>query len=501
MRGVGMAWAENLRFSMPEMSAESISLLEVQLLRGHVVEAAEASIHLLQTLGREAGADLPSDLLVRLLYVALQALFMLERCGYKILNRTPRPMRRLHGTVALMEYAPSSPHAGRTKLRICLTPPWVGHKTCLAERFCSGESCKCLSTVMPQGWVHAARTTRDDNSTLEILVQETSFAFRPRQLLLNDCGRASEAKLHLERRLSRLGEQPMEQRGASLGEHPLQPSTGSTPHLELLALSRCYALDTLCEGMGDHDGAAAWLTQQLDAAALADTGGSSSSGTVIVVGLLPQEQVQQLLMEVHERKSRADQSSVSTALSAAALRSGKQLPSRQAAQSASPSDFCTMTGELSGEEDEGQAVVHVRSDAVVSGKASALIASGAAAAVRHPASPSRSPSSARLVFSKWWMAACGKVRPWLLQCATRLNAIGGIEGGAKSSWLSTLYALASCALLFALVAEGRTLGAAAKLWWRQLRAALRSIMAELLSMGLSITPNPLTNGYAHRPAS
>ena len=81
VRGVGMAWAENLRFSMPEMSAESISLLEVQLLRGHVVEAAEASIHLLQTLGREAGADLPSDLLVRLLYVALQALFMLERCG------------------------------------------------------------------------------------------------------------------------------------------------------------------------------------------------------------------------------------------------------------------------------------------------------------------------------------------------------------------------------------------------------------------------------------
>lgn len=325
----------------------------------------------------------------------------------------------------------------------------------------------------------------------------TSFSLPsppPRQLLLNGCGRAPEAKLHLERRLARLAEQPL-----------VEPATGSAQRLELVALCRCFALDTLCDGMGDYDGAAAWLNQQQQRRGTTVADPPSGASGAVVVGPLPLEQAQQLLLEVQERrKSRADQQAPGGGAPAAALPSGKQQRPPNPGARPSPSDFCTMTGGLSGEEEEGQAEGPLHSDATSSGEPSALKAPGTAAAAaierRHALPPPPPASSARLVLSRWWIAACRKLRCLLLQCAARLNSIGGLEG-ATGSWPSTLYALASCALLFALVAEGRTLGAAAKLWWRQLRAALRSVMGELLAMGLSITPNPLTNGYTHRSSS
>lgn len=128
------------RFPMSEMRAESVSMVEVQLLRGHVAEAAGASVRLLKTLGQEAGSELQSELLLRLLYVALQALFLVERCGQMRFVTVIHKGPCIHGALS------SRHHAGRAKSRSCLTPPWEGRTTSLAAHSSSGESPKCLDT-------------------------------------------------------------------------------------------------------------------------------------------------------------------------------------------------------------------------------------------------------------------------------------------------------------------------------------------------------------------
>ena len=54
----------------------------------------------------------------------------------------------------------------------------------------------------------------------------------------------------------------------------------------------------------------------------------------------------------------------------------------------------------------------------------------------------------------------------------------------QEGWRQLLSGLAAVLLLYALVAERRAVGTAAKAWWRQLRAALK----DLLSLGLTLSP-------------
>lgn len=97
------------------------------------------------------------------------------------------------------------------------------------------------------------------------------------------------------------------------------------------------------------------------------------------------------------------------------------------------------------------------------------------------------------------------VTQWLHRClatitpaAPPLAAVGGASAAPSSpavawllhrgGWQALAAALAAALMAFALVAESRAAAQAVALRWRRFREAVRSSLAELLSMGLALTP-------------
>ena len=126
-------------------------------------------------------------------------------------------------------------------------------------------------------------------------------------------------------------------------------------------------------------------------------------------------------------------------------------------------------------------------------------ASSSSTAVGSPSSSDRIPRQLppRLsVGTSSWIKSLS-IRAFAVRLVKMFSDSGSATAWARG-WQNTALTLASCIMVFALVAESRSIGTSVRLWWRTLREALRSMVSEILSMGLSITPNPFTHGYVPR---
>jgi len=327
-----------------------------------------------------------------------------------------------------------------------------------------------------------------------------------RQLLLIDQGQALDSKRLLEARW----------------HHTLSytASSSSSSHLgvdddlrkEAIALGRCYVLDTLCGGLRDCDSATTWLAEQLERPTFLSLPETSH----VRMDLLPREEVERLMCEVEERRAqrappqrRAGSTLDVRAGSTLDVRAGsilgaakaegdergrpRGLGKKQSAASSSPvADFLpgddvdraecsfTMTGKLSDDGDGLAASVapsrrQPAVDAAPSGRNP--IHSDSKAEGLWPSQAMTSILRSLAIFRSWFNSSFFN----LARLLQRKSVV--IE------WRHRLGALASCVMLFALVAESRSLGAIARQWWRRVRIALRTLLEEdLMSHSLTLSP-------------
>ena len=319
-----------------------------------------------------------------------------------------------------------------------------------------------------------------------------------RQLLLIDQGQALDSKRLLEARW----------------HHTLSStaSSSSSSHLgvdddlrkEAIALGRCYVLDTLCGGLRDCVSATTWLAEQLERPTILSLPETSH----VRMDLLPREEVERLMCEVEERRARrappqrragstldVHAGSILDAAKAAGDERGRPrgLGKKQSAASSSPvADFLpgddvdraecsfTMTGKLS---DDGDG-----------------LAASVAPSRRQPAVDA-APSGRNPIHSDskaeglWPSQAMTSILRSLAICWSWFNSsffnLARLlqRKSVVTEWRHRLGALVSCVMLFALVAESRSLGAIARQWWRRVRIALRTLIEEdLMSHSLTLSP-------------
>ena len=349
-----------------------------------------------------------------------------------------------------------------------------------------------------------------------------------RQLLLIDQGQALDSKRLLEARW----------------HHTLSStaSSSSSSHLgvdddlrkEAIALGRCYVLDTLCGGLRDCDSATTWLAEQLERPTILSLPETSH----VRMDLLPREEVERLMCEVEERRARrapprrragstldVHAGSILDAAKAAGDERGRPrgLGKKQSAASSSPvADFLpgddvdraecsfTMTGKLS-DDGDGLAAsvapsrkVDLLDLADLTDVAPPDDGDGLAASVapsrRQPAVDA-APSGRNPIHSDskaeglWPSQAMTSILRSLAICWSWFNSsffnLARLlqRKSVVTEWRHRLGALVSCVMLFALVAESRSLGAIARQWWRRVRIALRTLIEEdLMSHSLTLSP-------------
>ncbi len=284
--------------------------------------------------------------------------------------------------------------------------------------------------------------------------------------MLVEHGLASEAKARIESRMQRLSVE----------------ATSSDAATELAALRQCFVLDVLCDGLRDFDGATEWLS--VKGAQHGSVGIKPPEGGVPMAGERGSAtDIAGLLLEVQRRRE------------AACSSTARQKGSSVARET---EEYFTMTGEMSDgdwpectfREERGSAEAmgsSVQPVAVESSQGRGKIAAQTAVPrflSLPPGATSRIKLGSGGIRALYLYVLDAARKSWVTTEASRMWLRLGID------WRQALFALASCTVVFALVAESRALGAAAKRWWRDLRAALRGLVAELLALGFS-TPTPV----------
>jgi hypothetical protein len=375
-----------------------------------------------------------------------------------------------------------------------------------------------------------------------------------RQLLLVDAGHAGDAKILLEQRLEHLLSRPSI---ASLGpanssdhnnhsallksqrerQQKLPFPSGVTDQeleVDIKASSKCFIIDVLCEGLKDFDTAEQWLMYQQDN--MGDLhGGDSVPACPHSRNFLGESEVKDLLSKVEAKRGAAaamksptlkSAAKPFTSASASATRvngfkplpsaavppsmrsgepsqsslskSGNWKPSKvwpELQPSLGGSDFFTMMGDMP-DCDACKPLLseeNPSSEAFTSGSAVTALNSSANQSLMLGTQEKKSSSFSAVLRLLVWLISTTRTYGSYFFDQFKKRLAGG-EG--LGTLRKALVVMVSCALTLALVIESKTIVSATRAWWRQLRLALRTMMAELLSMGLVINPNPIRNGYS-----
>ena len=319
-----------------------------------------------------------------------------------------------------------------------------------------------------------------------------------RQLLLIDRGEAEQAKHLLEARIQRISINDIQ------GE---DVQSNDDLEKEAIGLGRCYVLDTLCGALRDWESAATWLKEQLKLQTLESEGGPEPPLKGIGRSILPRREAEKLLLEVEERRTRAQPSRIGSMEDKGGRTRSLEQKQSTVTRSSSVADVppdgqpdpycCTMTGSFLDDGcDSSAASAALRRETSLDAEASRVRpkpkSSLTTVSNKNIKSESPKPISSILhVHARWW--------PWFKASFFRMTqSLRYLQPYAITEWKCTVGALISCTLLFALVAESRSLGMVARQWWRQVRLALRTLAAELMSLSLTLSPSPLSNGYHSR---
>ncbi|GAX76519.1 hypothetical protein CEUSTIGMA_g3965.t1 [Chlamydomonas eustigma] len=379
-------------------------------------------------------------------------------------------------------------------------------------------------------------------STLGLLMNVPCKAFILWQLLLVDAGHARDAKVLLEQRLEQLLSPPASishhSENVSMKNNPTFPSQLQQQHLrevdeklevDIKACSTCYVIDVLCDGLKDYDTAEHWLKNQQDI-----TGRDQHSGvehepvSSLSKRYLSASEVKGLLSKVEAKKGvdatrkpaspfppemkplplatasatevgvsmKSDPSvaggSISRAgddVSNASLKSVMMSALlQQPSAIMGGSGFFTMMGDIPLQHEEDP--IAKVSDTLRQGS------TGVSPLLIQGSSKKQYSSSLSAVVIRLIHLFTSRTRSFGFFFFDQMRRGIAVDGGGYQAWKSALLALVSCALTLALVIESKTIASATKAWWRQLRLALRLLMHELLSMGLTLNLNPIRNGYS-----
>uniref|UniRef100_A0A7S0RJ31 Uncharacterized protein n=1 Tax=Chlamydomonas leiostraca TaxID=1034604 RepID=A0A7S0RJ31_9CHLO len=257
---------------------------------------------------------------------------------------------------------------------------------------------------------------------------------------------------------------------ASSARHPMDHHVHAGPvhvydylhdggeHQHIVALSRFYLVDLLCQELHDHDAAEAFLFS---------------------------EQALLLLSEEDRETLRTEVAAAELASAAAAAAGGSARGSRQALDS----EFCTMMGELNDDSPDWSKVDQSKATGgltAAGGKLAASRSSEIAAASGGGAGTSG--TGAGSSWSSWWQDTVG----WVTGSGGRDGNSG--SGNGHSVAKDVAVTVAAAVVLYAVYHERNNIKKAVK----KRTSSVVGLMSELSRMAFSLTPSPATSGY--RPA-